>query len=122
MYGFTDPNAKEAVIYYRVRSVDIDGKSKYSGIIKLTNSNSYSNKLKVYPSPAQNQLTVQHSQLGTAAKVTLTTVDGRVIRTLKPSANASNTMVDLSGLSAGMYVLKLEDGKGKTETTTFMKQ
>ena len=122
MYGFTDPNAKDAVIYYRVKSVDIDGRTKYTGIIKITNRDSYSNNLKVYPTPAQNQLTVQHSQLGNSAKVTVTTIDGRVIKTLKPSANASNTMVDLSGLSAGMYVLKLEDGKGKTETTTFMKQ
>jgi hypothetical protein len=122
MYGFTDPNAKAPVIYYRVKSVDIDGRTKYTGIIKIINSNSYSNKIKVYPSPAQNQVTVQHSQLGSSAKVTVTTIDGRVIRTLKPSANASNTMIDLTGLSAGTYVLKLEDGKGKTETTTFMKQ
>ena len=70
MYGFTDPNAKDPVIYYRVKSVDIDGRTKYTGIIKVTNRDSYSNNLKVYPTPAQNQLTVQHSQLGNSAKVT----------------------------------------------------
>ena len=122
MYGYTDPNTKAAVVYYRVRSVDIDGKSKYSGIIKFTNNTSYSDKVKVYPTPARNQLTVQHSQLGTSARVTITTMDGRIVKTFQPSVNASNTMVDISGLSAGTYVIRLDNGKGKTESTTFMKQ
>lgn len=122
MYGITDPSAKAAVIYYRVKSVDVDGRSKYTGIIKITNNNSYSNTLKVYPTPARNQLTVQHSQLGASAKVTITTIDGRVVKTMNPSTNASNTMVDLSALTSGTYILRLDNGKGKTESTTFMKQ
>jgi len=121
-YSLTDPNGKSAVIYYRVKSVDIDGRTKYTGIVKITNSNSFSSTLKLYPTPAQNQLTVQHSQLGTNALVTIATIDGRVIKTIKPSAGASNTMIDLSGLTAGMYVLRLENGTGKTETATLIKQ
>jgi len=121
-YSFTDPNGKSAVLYYRVKSVDIDGRTKYTGIIKIINSNSYSSTLKVYPTPAQNQLTVQHAQLGASARVQISTMDGRVIRTIKPSTGASNTMVDLSGLTAGMYVLRLDNGTGKTESVTFIKQ
>jgi hypothetical protein len=121
-YTLTDPNGKSAVLYYRVKSVDIDGRTKYTGIVKITNSNSYSNTLKVYPTPAQNQLTVQHAQLGASARVQISTMDGRVIRTIKPSTGASNTMVDLTGLSAGMYVLRLDNGTGKTESVTFIKQ
>src|SRR5205085_5915621 len=108
--------------YYRVKSVDIDGRTKYTGIVKISNATSYSNTLKVYPTPAQGQLTVQHAQLGASARVQISTMDGRVVRTIKPSNGASNTMVDLSGLSAGMYVLKLDNGSGKIESVTFIKQ
>ena len=122
VYSYTDATIKASTIYYRIKSVDNDGRTKYSGIIKFVNGNSASSQIKVYPTPAQNQLTVQHSQLGTNSTVTVSTMDGRVLKTIRPSAGSSNTMIDLSGLSAGMYVLRLDNGKGKIESTTFMKQ
>jgi len=124
VYSYTDATVKANIVYYRVKSVDNDGKTKYSGIIKFVTGagNSFSNQLKVYPTPAQNQLTVQHSQLAANATVTISTIDGKVLKTIRPSAGTSNTMIDLSGLSAGMYVLRLDNGKGKIESTTFMKQ
>ncbi|MBD0368190.1 MAG: T9SS type A sorting domain-containing protein, partial [Flavisolibacter sp.] len=39
-----------------------------------------------------------------------------------PSAGASHTPVDLSGIAAGSYILRLDDGKGKIETLKFVKQ
>jgi len=122
VYGFTDPNAKAPEVFYRVKSVDLDGKTKYSGIIRIVNGNSYSSTIKAYPSPAQNQLTLQHAQLGANARLTISTIDGRVLKQVSPANGASNTMVDVSALSTGMYVLRLDDGNGKIETTTFVKQ
>ena len=110
------------VVYYRIKSVDIDGSVKYSGIIKMVNGTSFSNTIRVYPSPASNQITVQHPQLAERARITITTADGRSIRQLTPAAGTSNTMIDISSLSAGMYVLRLDNGNGKVESTTFLKQ
>ena len=122
IYELADHNVKSSVIYYRVTSVDIDGRTKQSGIVKVLNGTSYSGTLKAYPSPAQNQVTLQHSRLGTAARVTLTTIDGRILRTIKPANGASNTMIDISSLNSGLYLVKLDKGDGKLETTTIVKQ
>lgn len=121
-YSFNDGSTKSPVIFYRVRSVDIDGRTKYSGIIKLSNNSSYSNTIKVYPTPAQDQITVQHDLLNANARVIVTTMDGKVIKSITPGIGASNTMIDLSNLSSGMYIIRVNDGTGKTQTTTFIKQ
>lgn len=122
VYSYTDNGIKSNVIYYRVRSVDIDGKSKYSGIIKLTYNNSFSNIIMVYPTVAQSQITIQHSQLPSNAKVLISTSDGRILKTVVPNVGVSNTMIDVSNLSAGMYIVKLDHGDGKSETAKFVKQ
>ncbi|HEU4470555.1 MAG TPA: T9SS type A sorting domain-containing protein [Flavisolibacter sp.] len=122
VYSLTDPAAKGNVIYYRVKSVDLNGATKYSGIVKLVNNNSFSNGIKTYPSPARSQLTLQHSQLGSNARLSISTADGRIIRVVTPARGVSNTMIDVSGLASGMYVLRLDNGNGKIETTTFVKQ
>lgn len=121
VYAYLDGSSKEPVVYYRVKSVDIDGKTNYSSIIKLVNGSSYSNTIKIYPMPVQSQLNVQHHLLGNNARITITTMDGRVIKSIIPGIGASNTMLDVSNLSSGMYLLRLDDN-GKIQSTTFVKQ
>lgn len=122
VYSYTDHNGKASVMYYRVKSVDIDGKTKYSGIVKITGNASYADDLKVYPSPANAQITLSHKKLNTNAIVTVTGADGRILRTMRPAAGASNTMMDVSALVPGMYVVRVDNGNGQIETTTFVKQ
>jgi hypothetical protein len=122
VYSFTDPNGKASVLYYRVRSVDADGSFKYSGIIKLTNNSSYSDVLKSYPSPARDMVTLQHGQLTTGATFTVTNMDGKVMKVVKPGSGNSNTMIDISNFATGTYIIRLNNGDGKVETTTIIKQ
>ena len=122
VYGFTDGNTKATEIFYRVKSVDRDGTIKYSGIIRFRQNSSYSNGIKLYPSPVQSLLTIEHSKLENGASVTLSTMDGRVLKVMKPANGTSNTMMNVSNLSSGVYVIKLDKGNGKIETSTFVKQ
>ncbi|MGZ5285677.1 MAG: T9SS type A sorting domain-containing protein [Flavisolibacter sp.] len=122
MYSYVDPNNKAEQIFYRVKSVDIDGKTKYSGIIRFKGNTSFTSDVKVYPSPARSQITVQHSRLESKARITVSTIDGRMVKMVTPGQGNSNTMLDISSLSAGTYVLKIDNGNGKVETTTFVKQ
>ena len=123
IYSFTDANAGTGNIFYRVKSKDIDGKFKYSGIILLHGSgNSYSNTLNIYPSPAKAQATIEHKLLTTNARITITTLDGKVVNLIRPTVGSSHTPVDLTAIPSGIYILRLDDGKGTVETTKFMKQ
>lgn len=121
VYNFTDYNNKLQQVFYRIKSVDLDGTAKYSGIVRFKNSNSYSDKLLLYPVPVHNQLTIQHSLL-TRGKLTVSTVDGRILKVVTPGPGVSNTMIDVSSLSSGMYMLKLEKDDGKIETGSFVKE
>jgi len=122
IYKYADLSANGGTLYYRLKSVDIDGRYKYSPIIKLVNNDSYSNLLRAYPSPARTQVTLQHKKLNANAKLAVCTMDGRVVKVLTPANGASNTVIDISSLTPGMYVLRLENANGKIETTSFVKQ
>jgi hypothetical protein len=122
VYSYNDLNAGTGILFYRLRSLDLDGSFKYSPIVKLVANNSYANTMVIYPSPAQSQITLQHKKLAFNAKAIITTMDGKVIKALTPGVGTSNTIIDVSNLSAGMYILRLDDGNGKIETSTFVKQ
>lgn len=122
-YSFTDGAMTEGVVYYRVKNVDLDGKYKYSSVVKLNGkSNTSSTVLKAFPSPAQSQVTLQHEKLGASGFITLTTLSGQVVKRITPGAQAVQTVIDLNGTQPGMYLLQTSDGNGNVENIKIVKQ
>lgn len=119
-YTYLDGNSP-ATSYYRIKNVDNDGKFKYSSIARLVNGKS-DIVLKAFPQPVQTQLTLQHPGITGKALISVSTADGRVVRTITPAANAMQTYVDMSGLKAGMYMLRFDGGDGTTQTMKLVKQ
>jgi hypothetical protein len=113
LYSFIDNNISTGTVFYRIKSVDLDGRFKYSGIIRLPGGagDSYG-KLMVYPIPANDNITVQHKRLTTRAKMIITTLDGRVVKEVIPAQGVSHTIINIGGLAAGTYFLRLDDGTG----------
>jgi hypothetical protein len=123
VYSYTDVTAEKAALYYRVKSVDADGRAKYSGIIRIKGTgNSYGTALKAFPLPAQNSVTVEHKELDPSAKITISTMDGKVLKVVTPRLGSSHTPMDLTGVKPGMYVIKLDNGNGEVETLKIVKQ
>jgi hypothetical protein len=124
IYAYTNMNAGEGTLYYRVKSVDMDGHFKYSGILRLAGgaSNSYGGGMQVYPNPMHDQAIVEHKQLAAKAQITISTIDGKILKVIIPSPGTSHTQVNLVGIAPGMYFMKLDDGMGFIETTRFVKQ
>jgi len=123
IYSFTDNNAPKGNLFYRVRNIDIDGSSKYSGVVRIKGnaSASFGDKLVVYPSPASENITIEHRKILRGAQITISGMDGRIVRTIRPTEGSSHTPVTVSDLKPGMYIIRFDDGGGVTQTTKFVR-
>lgn len=95
----TELNEVPAILYYRVRQVDMDGQASYSGV------ESSSCEVIIYPNPAADHVTVVLPYPG--AEVQLIDARGRIVR----SARSSGSMVrmDVADLATGYYCLRMVD-------------
>ena len=74
-----------------------------------TNNFELSSKLSIYPNPTKNLVTLALNGID-FTKVSLFDLNGRTIQTV--NANSNKTTLDLSGLTSGIYLAKLETADG----------
>lgn len=107
-YSFiTSQSAK----FYRIKSVDIDGKYKYSTIVRF-NGGKTEVLIKAFPMPVQNELTVQHPTAIKGSRIEINGIDGRTIRNIQPDVGNQQTSIDVSILKSGFYFVKFIDNSG----------
>lgn len=119
-YSYTDATSASTV-YYRVRNVDNDGKFKYTNVARLVNGKA-SLVLKAFPTPVVNQLTIQHPAISSSTLINVSTADGRIIKSIRPTAGSLQTFIDMSNLQKGLYMVRFDDGDGNVETMKIVKQ
>lgn len=109
-YSFTDNQpANGQYVYYRLRQVDIDGKSAMTDVIKVTVGNTSS--LRVFPNPFTSGFTASFTANKNAdATLIIRNVIGqpvmqRTIKTIK--GNNSVNVTNLATLSTGVYYLTI---------------
>lgn len=88
---------------------------KYDALENLlgTKSNSLvANKLVVYPNPSKDLLNVTYDG-STLSSIEMTDLNGRVVKTVTVS-DTSNTQINISDLSVGVYMMKIVSDKGTT--------
>ncbi len=114
-YSYTEFKTINGNNFYRLKQVDLDGKFKYSAIVKINMTGAL---WAVFPNPAISKTTIQiRSQL---KNVSFTLVDnyGKTVyyRSL-PTVNAGEFKdIPLTNFARGTYMLKIESDKGsKTE-------
>jgi hypothetical protein len=120
-YTFTDEQPTQGVTFYRIRSVDTDGKYKFSTVISFSNGKTVS-LLRAFPMPARNQVTLQHGTIEGKAQITISSESGQIMKRVVPAVGSMQTAIDLSALKAGMYLLRLENNNGEVETLKVVKQ
>jgi hypothetical protein len=125
-YSFTDKNinaAGKGVIYYRLRSVDIDGKSQLSPVRLIRLGKEESIAVVTYPNPVSNELriTVPSAWQGKKVSYEVLANNGRItIRTESGSSSQTETL-NVSSLSPGFYVVRVSCN-GETATQKIVKQ
>ncbi len=111
-YEFLDKNVRPGIqYYYRLRQNDFDGQFEYSDIrtarIESTNSG-----MQVYPSPVRNELFgLLNTGFGMETELRLYDLNGRIIK--EQVASGNEFIMDMSGLPAGVYVLKARYASGE---------
>lgn len=109
-YTFRDPEAATGTIYYRLQQTDIDGKTAYSNILRLSAGNDASFAVVAVPNPVSDKLVL--TTLGTPgsnAMVSVTDVTGKLVKTV--AVSGSEMEIDMSSLSRGMYLIRYHDDK-----------
>ncbi len=118
-YTFTDANPYGGMNYYRLRQVDLDGKTTVSHMAFAKYTSKLVSFEQVYPNPFINELNLVISN-AIAAEATLSIVDvtGRIISTQAVSLQAGNNSLNLSTtqLAQGIYNLVLRTGKTVVST------
>ena len=107
-YAFTDNNLPNTtVVYYRLKMIDADGKLKKSNIVAVKLNKNFSNAL-LYPNPTIGELNIKlYAPLFTNSTLQVLDVTGRLVKQQSVSANNINIQLDVKGLTAGRYFIKI---------------
>jgi hypothetical protein len=103
-YTFDDnENLPNGVAYYRLRQVDLDGKSIYSEI-KAVRSNSKALFISVYPNPSRGTTNVAIPEGAGVVDIALEDFTGKLVQRWS-GLNTRN--LQLTNLNPGMYMLRV---------------
>ena len=112
-YQFADPIlVNKGIIYYRLRSVDIDMHAEYSAIVILKLNGGSLKNVSVFPNPFRSDLKVQlNSDHATVATLRISNMAGQVLVNrsvnLQKGDNVFVLTSELQNLAAGVHVLEL---------------
>lgn len=118
-YSFMDNQPVNGLAFYRIKEVDLDGKFRYSTIIRADLARVTG--LRAYPSPARDLVTIEHAA-ATKALLSISTSDGRIVKQVDVKPDMDQTVINISALKAGLYIVRFTDGKGGTESLKLVKE
>ncbi len=109
-YSYLDKNPENGTLYYRLRSIDSNGKEAYS---KETVSVNYGlqaeSALSLYPNPAKNEINLSW-KTSEAVGIKIYDMTGKEVQNIG-NVKTNNYKANLSNLSTGSYIIKLESKK-----------
>jgi hypothetical protein len=117
-YSFRDETAaatQATTLYYRLRQVDLDGKSEYSPVVAVSWKAAKETAVVLYPNPAAQSSTVRVSlgsgnEANTATTLKVYDVRGVLLR----QVSAEKLTLPGENLPAGLYHIALSDAQGQT--------
>jgi hypothetical protein len=113
-YGFNDPRSIANMAWYRLRTVDIDGKARYSNVIRLVNGIHSVTVLSVTPNPFISGLRLQvNSDKVLPSTIRIVDLTGREMYRSNNVLSVGNNTIPVqpaTSLANGIYVLQLVAG------------
>jgi hypothetical protein len=120
-YAYIDEKPFNGINYYRLKINDLDGKVSYSKIISaLVGDKTY--KIKVYPSLVTDLMTITTNG-GELTDFQIVNLSGQIVLSKpKSGLNQSQATLDLSTLSAAVYLVRAQNTEGVISTIKIEKQ
>ncbi len=116
-YTFTDYQPIEGISYYRLVSVDFNGKKHYTATETINIS--LSDYVKVYPNPSSNSITIKALDMGNQfTSITISDLSGKLIFSILE--NSSEKIVDISTIPQGVYIIRV-NFNDSSENVRFIK-
>ena len=112
-YSFTDSKPLNKNLY-RIKQVDIDGKSSYSNII-VVSFDKFTNKWEVFPNPATSKVNVLSAEDYSNVEISLIDLNGKLIHTTRKGNTTKGEVITIpvQNLSKGLYSLKIQTKEGE---------
>jgi hypothetical protein len=120
-YTYLDATFSTGSNYYRLKAVDNDGKFKYSSVV-LYKVGKSGISLRTYPSPATSEVTVQYDPGTEVSEFSVLSASGQVVKTVKTVPGKSETTIDISTLTKGIYFIRYSNAAGEIESAKLIKQ
>jgi hypothetical protein len=106
--------------------VDFDGREQLSNSIVLTRTDKGFNIASVFPSPTQDEVTVQFNTTTSEERIRLRVTDimGRLLleQPIEAQKGLNTTTLSLANLPAGMYLISLDNGTVLSTPVRVMKE
>ncbi|MGB3004925.1 MAG: T9SS type A sorting domain-containing protein, partial [Chitinophagaceae bacterium] len=112
-YNLSDniSNNPSKIIYYRLRSVDIDGKSQLSEtrIIRIGSKTDNAVSILTYPNPVTNELriTIPANWQNKKAVYEIYNPNGQVAKRNETASSSQTETINVSSLAPGYYIVKV---------------
>jgi len=104
-YSYVDQNTTKGISQYRIRQVDLDGKSKFSEV-RAVRGDGQSLRTVVYPNPSSDgKVNIVFEDGGSVSRdIAVSDMSGRTVKLMK---GVTNNNVTIDNLTPGIYSLRI---------------
>ena len=124
-FSFTDASPLAGINYYRLKTIDIDGKINYSTIVALLNKDKGFEIVSIMPNPVATKamLSISSAQKSTM-EIIVTDLAGKQLSKQRVVllAGSNQVSLNLSNLAAGSYQVTGVTDEGERKSLRFVKQ
>jgi Secretion system C-terminal sorting domain len=121
IYSFNNPGILKQTTFFRIRNLDFDGASKYSIVIRMYAGENADPAIRIYPVPANEQVTIQHNPSAMPSMITLIGMDGRIVRQVYSVPYTYQTQLNIHTLAKGLYLVRFDDGQANIQIGKLIK-
>ncbi|MBP6023584.1 beta strand repeat-containing protein [Ferruginibacter sp.] len=123
--SYVDNTILTGAVFYRIKTVDVDGKAAYSVIIKLGGTQSDIKLAGILPNPVMNtaQLNIITAKKDNV-NLSIVSMEGKLVHrsTVQLQAGSSIISLDVTNLQKGVYIIKGVFADGEASSIKFVKQ